>query len=85
VVVGESTEQWDRFRTYVCFRHIPDAIPSPLRGEGMGEPTFGFLAWVGVCGGRPLTRLGLRPIHPLPQGEREGSEINPPTEPPFSP
>lgn len=36
-------------------------------------------------GSKPLTRLALRAIHPLPQGERGGSVPNPNTELPFSP
>ncbi len=29
----------------------------------------------GAYGSKPLTRLGLRPIHPLPQGERGKAEM----------
>ena len=57
-------------------RHTP-SFPSPLEGEGARRADEGFLSQSGKAwaSAEPLTRLALRAIHPLPQGERVGSVV----------
>ncbi len=53
---------------------VASVFPSPLEGEGARRADEGCWRIIrsGVAVGlEPLTRLALRAIHPLPQGERE--------------
>jgi hypothetical protein len=48
-------------------------LPSPLAGEGAPKGRMRGLRSLEInsaWGEKPLTRLALRAIHPLPQGER---------------